>query len=312
MFWVLIRSTLLRGFFRVQKNVFLWRNRKKYRYILIEKSILSRDTCCKHQIVRNFVEILGHLPYLSGYTLYKNCGFFSFLTKYCFIQVVSGGVACNQYFRQGLQTVCDEFDCEMICPPPHLCTDNGIMIAWWDSLCVKGLFWLCLSFLGLGDILFLPRLSVCHPSLCPLCNLKTIQDIFMKHHRNINQHWHRNWNMYFSSTLGRAYPTEGLSSILSWACMFANNFSVSHLLWNHWSDVFETCWGCSPSDLLLLSQIWVWSINKYGCCWPSWNFFFFFLSHLLRKWWRNFVKILHMDFSQPVDVSPRKHFLSGD
>ena len=47
-----------------------------------------------------------------------------------FLQVVSGGVACNQYFREGLQKVCDDFDCELVCPPPHLCTDNGIMIAW--------------------------------------------------------------------------------------------------------------------------------------------------------------------------------------
>ncbi|XP_053374102.1 tRNA N6-adenosine threonylcarbamoyltransferase, mitochondrial-like [Mercenaria mercenaria] len=44
--------------------------------------------------------------------------------------VVSGGVACNQFIRQGLQKVCEKFDCRMVCPPPHLCTDNGIMIAW--------------------------------------------------------------------------------------------------------------------------------------------------------------------------------------
>ena len=51
---------------------------------------------------------------------------------------------------------------------------------------------------GLGDILFLPQsvcpsiwLSVCQSitKSCPLCNLKTVQDIFMKLHININQHW---------------------------------------------------------------------------------------------------------------------------
>ena len=52
--------------------------------------------------------------------------------------------------------------------------------------------------LGLGDILFLPGSSVClsvRPSVClsitkscPLCNLKTVQGIFMKRHTNINQH----------------------------------------------------------------------------------------------------------------------------
>ncbi|KAL3832080.1 hypothetical protein ACJMK2_023758 [Sinanodonta woodiana] len=44
--------------------------------------------------------------------------------------VVSGGVASNMYLREGLQKVCDLHDCHLICPPPKLCTDNGLMIAW--------------------------------------------------------------------------------------------------------------------------------------------------------------------------------------
>ena len=32
------------------------------------------------------------------------------------------------------------------------------------------------------------------------------------------------------------------------------------------------------------------------------------LSHLLRNQWRNFVEMLHMDSSEPLDVSPRKRF----
>lgn len=47
------------------------------------------------------------------------------------LQVASGGVASNMYYRQGLTQVCDMFSCQLICPPPHLCTDNGIMIAWY-------------------------------------------------------------------------------------------------------------------------------------------------------------------------------------
>ena len=46
------------------------------------------------------------------------------------VLVVSGGVASNQFIRQGLATVCSHYDCNLICPPPKLCTDNGIMIAW--------------------------------------------------------------------------------------------------------------------------------------------------------------------------------------
>lgn len=44
--------------------------------------------------------------------------------------VVSGGVACNNFIAQGLQMVCDSLGYTLIRPPPKLCTDNGIMIAW--------------------------------------------------------------------------------------------------------------------------------------------------------------------------------------
>ncbi|XP_059676082.1 tRNA N6-adenosine threonylcarbamoyltransferase, mitochondrial isoform X2 [Gavia stellata] len=43
--------------------------------------------------------------------------------------VVSGGVASNQYIRKGLQTLADANDFAFLCPPPRLCTDNGVMIA---------------------------------------------------------------------------------------------------------------------------------------------------------------------------------------
>ncbi|XP_046454656.1 probable tRNA N6-adenosine threonylcarbamoyltransferase, mitochondrial isoform X1 [Daphnia pulex] len=44
--------------------------------------------------------------------------------------VVSGGVACNDYFRKYLSIICAEMSYTLVCPPPKLCTDNGIMIAW--------------------------------------------------------------------------------------------------------------------------------------------------------------------------------------
>lgn len=46
------------------------------------------------------------------------------------VLVVSGGVACNNFIAEGLQIVCDELNYKLIRPPPKLCTDNGIMIAW--------------------------------------------------------------------------------------------------------------------------------------------------------------------------------------
>ncbi|KAI4369800.1 hypothetical protein MLD38_018204 [Melastoma candidum] len=44
--------------------------------------------------------------------------------------VVSGGVASNQYVRTQLDQVVSRKNLQLVCPPPHLCTDNGIMVAW--------------------------------------------------------------------------------------------------------------------------------------------------------------------------------------
>ncbi|CAA0820367.1 Probable tRNA N6-adenosine threonylcarbamoyltransferase- mitochondrial [Striga hermonthica] len=44
--------------------------------------------------------------------------------------VVSGGVASNQYVRYRLNQIVEKKGLRLICPPPSLCTDNGVMIAW--------------------------------------------------------------------------------------------------------------------------------------------------------------------------------------
>ncbi|CAL1385553.1 unnamed protein product [Linum trigynum] len=44
--------------------------------------------------------------------------------------VVSGGVASNKYVRSRLYTVVEKNDLKLVCPPPNLCTDNGVMVAW--------------------------------------------------------------------------------------------------------------------------------------------------------------------------------------
>ena len=58
---------------------------------------------------------------------------------------------------------------------------------------MSAICYLCLPTLGLGDVLLLPKSSVCLclsvTKSCPLCNLKTVHGIFMKLHININQHW---------------------------------------------------------------------------------------------------------------------------
>ncbi|XP_055472366.1 tRNA N6-adenosine threonylcarbamoyltransferase, mitochondrial isoform X2 [Psammomys obesus] len=46
------------------------------------------------------------------------------------VLVVSGGVASNLYIRKVLEIVANATQCTLLCPPPRLCTDNGVMIAW--------------------------------------------------------------------------------------------------------------------------------------------------------------------------------------
>lgn len=41
------------------------------------------------------------------------------------LQVVSGGVASNQYVRARLDHVVNKRGVQLVCPPPSLCTDNG-------------------------------------------------------------------------------------------------------------------------------------------------------------------------------------------
>ncbi|KAF9616698.1 hypothetical protein IFM89_031715 [Coptis chinensis] len=48
----------------------------------------------------------------------------------CILFVVSGGVASNQYVRSRLGEVVKKNDLQLVCPPPRLCTDNGVMVAW--------------------------------------------------------------------------------------------------------------------------------------------------------------------------------------
>ncbi|XP_014479015.1 PREDICTED: probable tRNA N6-adenosine threonylcarbamoyltransferase, mitochondrial isoform X2 [Dinoponera quadriceps] len=44
--------------------------------------------------------------------------------------VISGGVACNDFFAKALEIVCSEMDFRFVRTPRRLCNDNGVMIAW--------------------------------------------------------------------------------------------------------------------------------------------------------------------------------------
>jgi N6-L-threonylcarbamoyladenine synthase len=44
--------------------------------------------------------------------------------------IIAGGVAANQALRSRLQGVTAAHDKQLIAPPPRLCTDNAVMVAW--------------------------------------------------------------------------------------------------------------------------------------------------------------------------------------
>ncbi|KAJ1733698.1 Mitochondrial tRNAs modification protein [Coemansia biformis] len=44
--------------------------------------------------------------------------------------VASGGVASNHAVRAALARLADRHGLPLVCPPPRLCTDNGVMVAW--------------------------------------------------------------------------------------------------------------------------------------------------------------------------------------
>jgi N6-L-threonylcarbamoyladenine synthase len=44
--------------------------------------------------------------------------------------VVSGGVAANASVRHALAVVAEAAEVELVAPPPRLCTDNAVMVAW--------------------------------------------------------------------------------------------------------------------------------------------------------------------------------------
>jgi N6-L-threonylcarbamoyladenine synthase len=45
-------------------------------------------------------------------------------------QVVSGGSAANNAIRGALTKLAGQYKLNISFPPPKLCTDNGVMIAW--------------------------------------------------------------------------------------------------------------------------------------------------------------------------------------
>ncbi|XP_024943682.1 probable tRNA N6-adenosine threonylcarbamoyltransferase, mitochondrial isoform X2 [Cephus cinctus] len=73
---------------------------------------ISRHICNRTQRAMEYIQMKNLLP-MENKTL-----------------VVSGGVACNNFIANALNIICSEMGYNLVRPPPKLCTDNGIMVAW--------------------------------------------------------------------------------------------------------------------------------------------------------------------------------------
>ncbi|XP_046613400.1 probable tRNA N6-adenosine threonylcarbamoyltransferase, mitochondrial [Neodiprion virginianus] len=73
---------------------------------------MTRHLCHRTQRAMEFIELKNLIPEKNR-TL-----------------VVSGGAACNNFIANCLETVSSQMGYRFVRPPPKLCTDNGIMIAW--------------------------------------------------------------------------------------------------------------------------------------------------------------------------------------
>nr|CAD2141681.1 unnamed protein product [Meloidogyne enterolobii] len=62
------------------------------------------------------------LPLISSFPEFTNL-----LKKYL---ILAGGVASNNYIFQQISEISNSHNFTVLVPPPHFCTDNGVMIAW--------------------------------------------------------------------------------------------------------------------------------------------------------------------------------------
>lgn len=89
---------------------------------------LDTLTLCWNTNVQRSV-LLFHIYCRSSASRVSHNWFFDLI--YFFGQVVSGGVGSNLFIRSALTRVAQHYGMRLLAPPPALCTDNGVMIAWW-------------------------------------------------------------------------------------------------------------------------------------------------------------------------------------
>ncbi|XP_054977784.1 tRNA N6-adenosine threonylcarbamoyltransferase, mitochondrial isoform X2 [Sorex araneus] len=107
---------------------------------VIDKIIMQKEReegIEKGQILSSAVDIAAAVQHTTACHIAKRthrallfCKQRDLLPQNDAVLVVSGGVASNFYIRKALEIVANATQCTLLCPPPRLCTDNGVMIAW--------------------------------------------------------------------------------------------------------------------------------------------------------------------------------------
>jgi tRNA A37 threonylcarbamoyltransferase TsaD len=74
--------------------------------------------------------VFDAFPNLDIRPIFKARLIFKFTLMPVIFQVVSGGSAANNAIRGALTKLAGQYRLNISFPPPKLCTDNGVMIAW--------------------------------------------------------------------------------------------------------------------------------------------------------------------------------------
>jgi N6-L-threonylcarbamoyladenine synthase len=92
-----------------------------------EKECIELDSNFKADLAKAFVE--------AAVDVLQSKVEFAMRQTNCYRLVVAGGVGANQQLREKLSALLEKLpQCEILYPPTHLCTDNGVMIAFAASL----------------------------------------------------------------------------------------------------------------------------------------------------------------------------------
>jgi N6-L-threonylcarbamoyladenine synthase len=98
------------------------------RTLIAKKSSIDEEFI--HDVAASFQKtIADHIcdKLVKSFTIYNRDTIDSSIAKKL---VFSGGVAANEYLRERITQTANQYSFELFVPPPNLCTDNAVMIAW--------------------------------------------------------------------------------------------------------------------------------------------------------------------------------------